>query len=590
MNSWKNGMKRSLPVWMSFVLLLSLVNPQLAKAAGGANNTQLNSMIASTMDYYAKQYSDASSTKRIESWWELVAIWGAGADLQDGKWRLPSWETTAPNLAANNTGTEHIRYIFGLLAMGKDPAHAWETDRNLWAELAAQQNPATGAIGGVNKHIWAMLALDAGVKLGANVGTWDDAAAKKALDYLLSCQYADGGFGLTPTGSSGDTDMTGMALLALGNYQGQSAVDSAIQRAKELLKQRQLDNGGFNSPGTWGSGDNSNSLSTTVSGLVAVSDDALSSEWIKNGHSVLDAYALFQMADGSFKWKAADARMNSMSTEQALIALLDIQHGQSTWYRIAEAAPVQPSISAQLQVTGMDSELYASQIVTVSPNGGEVTALDVMKQGLDTAVPPISYSITGSGSNAYVTEIGGQVAGTLGGWDGWMYTVNGVAPWVGAGEYVIQPGDQVHFYYSRWASISAAALEISHGASNPAIEIKLVGDTFTPAAGQVNYWLIDTGTTGLQVAGVTMSNNQQANIAFAGQAAEGIITVQALAGALAGQSESETVSVVVPASAGPVHERIIYVPDGETHFENGSYGDPLTEDKVILEFTRAQLP
>lgn len=590
MNSWKNWMKRSLPLWMSFMLLLSLVNPQLAKAAGGTSNTQLNSMIASTVDYYAKQYSDAGSTKRIESWWELVALWGAGEDLQDGSWRLPSWETTAPNLAANNGGTEHIRYIFGLLAMGKDPAHAWETDRNLWAELAAQQNPATGAIGGVNKHIWAMLAMDAGVKLGADVGTWDAAAAKKALDYLLSCQYADGGFGLTPTGSSGDTDMTGMALLALGKYQGQSAVDSAIQRAKELLKQRQLDHGGFNSPGTWGSGDNSNSLSTTVSGLVAVGDDALSSEWIKNGHSVLDAYALFQLADGSFKWKAADARMNGMSTEQALIALLDIQYGQSTWYRIAETTPVQPDISAQLQVTGMDGELYAPQTVTVASNGGEVTALDVMKQGLDAAVPPISYSITGSGSNAYVTAIGGQAAGTLGGWDGWMYNVNGVAPFVGAGDYVIQPGDQVHFYYSRWASIAPAASEISHGALNPAIEIKLVGDTFTPAAEQANHWLIDTGATGLQVAGVTLLNNQLANIALTGQAAEGTISVQALAGALTGQSDSEAVNVVVPASSGPVHEQIILVPDGETHFENGSYGDPLTEDKVILEFTKAQLP
>lgn len=583
-------MKRSLPALMSFVLLLSLVNPQLAKAAEGADNTKLNRMIASTVDYYAEQYSDTGSTKKIESWWELVALWGAGVNLQDGNWRLPAWETTAPNLKPDNYGTEHIRYIFGLLAMGQDPAHAWETDRNLWAELAAQQNPDTGAIGGVNKHIWAMLALDAGIKLGADVGQWDDTAAQKALNYLLGCQYDDGGFGLSPSGSFGDTDITGMALLALGKYQGQSAVDSAILRAKELLKQRQLDNGGFDSPGTWGSGDNSNSLSTTVSGLIAVGDDALSSEWMKNGHSVLDAYELFQLADGSFKWKAADTRTNSMSTEQALIGLLDIQHGQSTWYRIAAGQPAQPGIAAQLQVTGMDGEIYGPQTVTVATNGEEVTALDVMKQGLDTAVPSIDYTITGSGSFAYVESIAGQAAGTFGGWDGWMYTVNGTMPDVGAGDYVIQSGDQVHFYYSRWASLSTTPAEISHGAVNPAIDMKLVGDTFTPAAQQANHWLIDPGTTGLQVASITLVNNQQASIAFTGQAAEGNISVQALAGALGGQSDSEAVSIVVPAYTRPVEEQIIHVPDSETHFEHGSYTDPLTGDKVILEFSKPELP
>ncbi|WP_110930792.1 DUF4430 domain-containing protein [Paenibacillus bouchesdurhonensis] len=590
MNSWKKWMKRSLPVLMSFVLLLSLVNPQLAKAAGGAGDVRLQGMIKGTLDYYAKKYRDAGTTNKIESWWELVALWGAGVDLQDGHWRLPSWEKTAPNLAPTNYGTDHIRYIFGLLAMGQDPAHAWETDRNLWAELAAQQDPVTGAIGGVNKHMWAMLALDAGVKLGADVGQWDEDAEQKALEYLFECQYPDGGFGLSPTGTFGDTDITGMALLALGKYQGQSAVDSAIQRAKELLKQRQLDNGGFDSPGNWGSGDNSNSLSTTVSGLVAAGDDALSSDWMKNGYSVLDAYESFQLADGSFKWKAADTRTNGMSTEQALIALLDIQHGQSTWYRIANIQVTQPGVAAQLQVTGMDGEIYTPQTVTVATNGEEVTALDVMKQGLDTAVPSIDYTITGSGSFAYVTSIAGQAAGTFGGWDGWMYTVNGTMPDVGAGDYVIRSGDQVHFYYSRWASISAAASEISYGAANPAIVVKLVGDVFTPAAEQASHWLIDPGTTGLQVAGLSLFNNQQVSIAFTGQAAEGAISVQALAGALAGQSSSEAITVNVPAYAGPVKEEIISIPDSETYYEKGSYGDSLTEDKIILEFTKPELP
>lgn len=227
-------LKKSLSALLSIVLLLSLVQPQVIRAASGQGNTQLNNMIEHTVQYYKDYYNDASNQDAVsDSWWELVALWSAGQDLHDGTWRLPKWETKEPRLRPNAGGTDHIRYIYGLLALGKNPAHAWETNRNLWAELAAQQDPATGAIGGVNKHIWAMIALSAGEKLGQDMGSWNAASKQKALDYLLKAQYADGGYGLSATGSSGDTDITGMALLALGQYQGQSAVDAAIERAKE---------------------------------------------------------------------------------------------------------------------------------------------------------------------------------------------------------------------------------------------------------------------------------------------------------------------------------------------------------------------
>ncbi len=328
MSKLHKQMTKGFSIMMSFLLIFSMLVPT-AQAVNIEGENSVDQMIEETVEYYK------SGSKSLSSWWTIVALWGAGENLTDGSWTLPSWQTTDPGLKPETFDTEHIRYIFGLLAMGEDPSNAWETNRNLYVELTAQQNE-NGAIGGMNKHVWAMLALDAGEKRGHDVGAWDASKKQQALMYLLDSQKADGGFALF--GTESDTDITGMALLALGNYKENSAADAAIERAKEYLKQRQLDltNGGFNSAGKWGMGDNSNSLSTSVSGLVAVGEDLLAEKWIVNDYTVVDAYKNFQMDNGGFKWKHSDRNVNGMATEQALIALTDIQIGKSVWHQIAE--------------------------------------------------------------------------------------------------------------------------------------------------------------------------------------------------------------------------------------------------------------
>ncbi len=547
-------LKKSLSALLSIVLLLSLVQPQVIRAASGQGNTQLNNMIEHTVQYYKDYYNDASNQDAVsDSWWELVALWSAGQDLHDGTWRLPKWETKEPRLRPNAGGTDHIRYIYGLLALGKNPAHAWETNRNLWAELAAQQDPATGAIGGVNKHIWAMIALSAGEKLGQDMGSWNAASKQKALDYLLKAQYADGGYGLSATGSSGDTDITGMALLALGQYQGQSAVDAAIERAKELLKNRQLDNGGFDSVGTWGSGDNSNSLSTSVSGLVAAGDDVLSAKWQNSGNTVIDAYARFQQNSGSFKWKVTDNATNRMSTEQALVALLDIKHGKSVWSRLAEVKlpPDQSQINVQVSVKGIEDVIYQPNLISLDATIKKHTALDVLKLALDQVNPPIPYLTSGNGDQARLTSVAGQNEGKLGGSDSWKYKVNGNVSSVGAGAYEIKDGDNLYFYYGRQPMISTVS-SIQQGAVNPTVEVQLAGDTFTLQASQIDSWLVKPGTTGLKLKSVSLLNSQKAKLVFEGRAVTGDLTVQALGAAVTGQEESNglVVSLEIPKSIG----------------------------------------
>lgn len=571
-------MKKSISAMLSLLLIIALLTPQAAKAAEPSDNPTLNKMIGDTVQFYQ------TNRTTLSSWWQIVALWGAGENLHDGRWILPDWEKTDPKFSATAGGTDHIQKIFGLLALGHNPANAWETKRNLYAELAAQQNATTGAIGGINKHIWAMLALDTGKKLGHDVGTWNQAAKEKAVNYTLSQQLSDGGFALS--GSISDTDITGMVLLALGNYQSDSAVAAAIERAKAFLKQVQLDNGGFDSIGPWGSGDNSNSLSTAVSGLVAIGENVLATNWIINDHTVLDSFRSFQRADGSFIWKLAYPNTNLASTEQALIALLDIQHNKSVWYRLAE----QPtSRTVQLSVDGLNGTIFEQQSVTTSIYNNPVTAMAVLKQALDKAAPPIDYVIEESDWGPYLKAIAGVEAGSLGGWDGWMYEVNGIEPQVGASDYQLQENDVVKFYYSRWPSISTTA-QIESGTINPTLHIKLVGDIFTPDAHLKQYWSFDPRATGLAINSIAQTNNQEIVITFIGKSRPGVLDLQALPAALGSGTASNIVNVNVSRTISSTVDQTFAVDEQETEISVVSNPTGQVFNSVTFTFTKPELP
>lgn len=59
----------------------------------------------------------------------------------------------------------------------------------------------------------------------------------------------------------------------------------------------------------------------------------------------------------------------------------------------------------------------------------------------------IIYSKMGS-YGEYIYKINNDNEGTFGGYDGWMYTVNGVAPSVGVADYEVKDGDDILLYYS----------------------------------------------------------------------------------------------------------------------------------------------
>lgn len=320
--------------------MLSLIAP-VANAESSETNTVENSvtaMIEKTLRFYEEaRYQEETFgwDPGPLFWTEVVALNAASSQLTDGTAQLPKWIETDPKLNAESKDTEHIRYIFGLLAAGKDPSNAWETERNLYKELAAQQSQ-TGSFGGVNKQAWSMLALNAGASHGHDVGTWDAVSQQRALEQLLSEEILGGGFSLAGSTGEPGPDMTAMVLLALADYQDQSVVRDTIKRAKRALRAMQFETGGW---GAYGSQD-ANSTATVISGLIAVGDDPTSVVWQKSGVSPLHALSGFQLDNGAFAYSTGTFMpVNLKATEQALVALQEIKDGQSIWQELADPTP-----------------------------------------------------------------------------------------------------------------------------------------------------------------------------------------------------------------------------------------------------------
>lgn len=96
-------------------------------------------------------------------------------------------------------------------------------------------------------------------------------------------------------------------------------------------------------------------------------------------------------------------------------------------------------ITVSLRIEGADScILYSSYEI---PEGS--TASDLIQYA-----DSLSDDVTVTGAeDGYITDVNGESAGKFGGWDGWNYSVNAVAPSVGVNDYTLEDNDTVVLYY-----------------------------------------------------------------------------------------------------------------------------------------------
>lgn len=209
--------------------------------------------------------------------------------------------------------------IIALNAIGKDPKNV--AGYNLIAILGDKliENFEKDNIG-ISNAIYTLMALE-----GANQDFPTDAKyeviSKKVLvDYLVSTQFANGGFSWSPGMEAGvSTDMTAMALIGLANFDQDPQVKTAIRKGLDYMAADLTDQAGYAPFG-------GNSADSQAQVILALTENGLNPkttrDFIKNGHWAISNLLLnYDATNGYFKLTPDAKSANNFTTSSGVMGL-----------------------------------------------------------------------------------------------------------------------------------------------------------------------------------------------------------------------------------------------------------------------------
>ncbi|MDP7978179.1 DUF4430 domain-containing protein [Bacillus sp. WLY-B-L8] len=211
------------------------------------------------------------------------------------------------------SSTELARTILAVTAVNGDPTNI--ANNNLISKLYNFEKTET-----ITDYIFSLIALDTRkYEVPANA-KWNRDAL---INAILKLQHTDGSWAyMGNLEEPGDADVTGMALVALAPYQDQAEVKQALEKAKKYLASTQTGKGGFSSGGV----ENANSVAQAILGLAAAGIDPTSATFTKNNYNAVQNLLSYQLENGGFKWLSADTEESGMTTEQAMLALVQYKN------------------------------------------------------------------------------------------------------------------------------------------------------------------------------------------------------------------------------------------------------------------------
>ena len=161
---------------------------------------------------------------------------------------------------------------------------------------------------------------------------------RSVKEKVLSLSLDDGGWAVT--GKVSDVDVTAMAITALSPfYPEDPVVKQAIDRALELLSDRQQPEGDFASYGI----SNPESTAQVLIALCSLGIDWRQDErFIQNGNTLLDGIARYELEDGSYTHQLG-GESNRNATVQVFCAMVAARHyemGKGSLYLLDHCLPV----------------------------------------------------------------------------------------------------------------------------------------------------------------------------------------------------------------------------------------------------------
>lgn len=286
--------------------------------------------------------------------------------------------------------SDYSKLILALTAIGVDARNVM--GHNLLAYLSDYENVSRQ---GNNGTIWALIALKSNpaYEIPEDPSAVQQNSEELLVKKVVGMQCQDGGW--TLMGTTGDSDMTGMAMQALASYynkDGYEDVTAAIDKGLAWIEKNQLSSGGFGTMKT----ETSESVAQIITALCGVGIDCgEDARFIKNGKWPMTGLFQYYMPEGGFMHVAADAGNNGggaggiidgMATEQGLYATVAYRRfldGETFLYDMSDVAisagtkpVVSPTIDTGSNSGGNSSSTTAKKTET-KPAASKVKVIKV---------------------------------------------------------------------------------------------------------------------------------------------------------------------------------------------------------------------
>jgi|GEM_PF-638651 len=412
--------------------ILLTIASLIAVFAFGATAIQADTPLQNAIDYLNSQSNSADRVIALASVNESVDI-----SFLKGK--------------TSNKAIDYAKPIMAIVSGGEDP-RSYPNEDMVAKMMSFEDGGQIGNPDTLNDTVWGILALrSAGIPR-------DNSLLQSSKQFILDNQNSDGGWSWSTSGGS-STDDTAIAVIALLEM-GMSPLGNVISNAKEYIKGNQNKDGGFASDPTQSWGIDSNASSTAwVIMMINKLGESISS-WSKNESSPKEFIISLQDEDGGIWWVLPGSSdfNNKAPTADSVIALSGNSHpvvkmDEQTESDSANDDEDPPAGGEENPQTNGEEE--SNEKVSFRIEGGneqickgevEVeNALEVIEKGA--LVCGYEYVIEDTDFGPYLSSLAGEDAE---GMDGWMYFVNWLSPSVGAGDYILDSGDKVLWYFGDW--------------------------------------------------------------------------------------------------------------------------------------------